>query len=296
MIERIANWMLRCAGAVLVLAIATAQAEVDGLRIVTWNLEHLVDERGEGCIVRSEDDLDAIARRIEALGADIIAFQEVENLAAAERVFDPAKWHVVMSSRPDPGQGPTCWDNPNGRLQNQATGIALRRSVEFERGTDLAALGQGEPRRRWGTHVVVGEGSNRLHVLSVHLKSGCWGAEQDAEGRDACTVLRNQMRSLRSWIDERQQAGSRFAVIGDFNRRLAVPGDWGWSMLSPEARPLELATAGRQSHCDARYPEYIDHIVLWAGTGPVISPGSFREEAREGRHPDHCALSVKILD
>ncbi len=293
---RIVDWMLRIAGAVLALAVASTHTEAGGLRIATWNLEHLVDDEGEGCIVRDEDDLDAIARRIEAIGADIIAFQEVENLAAAERVFNPAKWHVVMSSRPDPGQGRTCWDNPNGRLQSQATGIALGRGVVFERGADLAALGQGSPRGRWGTHVVVGEGAHKLHVLSVHLKSGCWGAEQDAEGRDACTVLRSQVRALRAWIDERQQAGSRFAVVGDFNRRLVVPDDWAWNMLSPEARPLELATAGRQSRCDSRYPEYIDHIVVWTGAGPVIRPGSFREEAREGPHPDHCALSVRILD
>ena len=288
--------IMRITGAVLALAVASTQVEAGGLRIAAWNLEHLVDEHGEGCIVRSEDDLDSIARQIEALGADLIAFQEVENQVAAERVFDPARWHVIMSSRPDPGEGPTCWDNPNGRLQNQATGIALRRGVAFERGTDLAALGNGNPRGRWGTHVVVGEGAQRLHVLSVHLKSGCWGAEQDAEGRDACTVLRGQMRTLRAWIDERQHEGSRFAVVGDFNRRLVVPGDWAWNMLSPEARPLELATAGRQSRCDSRYPEYIDHIVVWAGSGLLIRPGSFREEAREGRHPDHCALSVEILD
>ena len=278
------------------LALIPAGAETRDLRIAAWNLEHLVDEHGEGCIVRSEDDYDAIARQIEALDADVVAFQEVENEAAARRVFDPAKWQIVLSSRPDPGEGRTCWDNPNGTLQNQATGVAVRNGIGYRRGTDLAALGESDARLRWGTHVVVGEGVHELHILSVHLKSGCWGAKQDAEGRKACPTLQSQMRTLRDWIDKRQQAGDRFAISGDFNRRLAVPGDWAWSVLMPETRPLELATAGMQSRCDARFPNFIDHIVAWGPDGPIISPGSFREEAREGRHPDHCALLVVIPD
>ena len=53
-----------------------------------WNLEHLNDEHGEGCVERTDADFDAIARRIEALDADVVAFQEVENEAAALRVFN----------------------------------------------------------------------------------------------------------------------------------------------------------------------------------------------------------------
>ncbi len=293
---RMGHWALLAAGAVVALILVSGGAEARGLRIAAWNLDNLVDGHGEGCIKRSEDDYDAIARRIETLSADVVAFQEVENEAAARRVFDPAQWQVVLSMRPNPGEGRTCWDNPDGRLQNQATGIAIRRSVAYRRGTDLSALGQGNPRLRWGTHVVVGEGVQALHILSVHLKSGCWGAREDAEERKVCSDLRTQMRTLRDWIDERQRAGHRFAIAGDFNRRLAVEGDWAWSILLPETRPLELATAGKQSSCDQRFPEFIDHIVLWGPSGSVTSSGSFREEARDGRHPDHCAVSVMIPD
>ena len=105
--------------------------------------------------------------------ADLVAFQEVENEAAARRVFDPGKWNVVMSSRPPIGEGPECWGRPEGRLQRQATGIEVRRSVAFRRGTDLAALALDDPHLHWGTQVVVGRGERKLHVLSVHLKSGC---------------------------------------------------------------------------------------------------------------------------
>ena len=282
--------------AILVLSLTGGVAEANELRIAAWNLEHLNDEHGEGCIERTEEDFDAIARRIEALDADVVAFQEVENETAAQRVFDSGKWNVVMSSRPHTGEGPECWDRPEGRLQRQATGIAVRRSVAFRRGSDFAALALGNPHLRWGTHIVVGRGERKLHVLSVHLKSGCWGARQDEQGRESCAILRGQVRALRAWIDERRRAGERFAIAGDFNRRLAIPGDWAWSALSPETRPLELTTAGHPSHCDSRYPDYIDHIVLGGPSGPIGTAGSFREETRDGPHPDHCPLSIAIGD
>ena len=286
----------RALGAILVLGFVLGTAEASGLRIAAWNLEHLNDRPGEGCVERTEEDFDTIARRVEALGADVVAFQEVENAAAARRVFNPAKWNIVMSSRPDTGEGPTCYNRPEGRLQHQGTGIAVRRSVAYRRGTDLSSLAGGNPFLRWGTHIVVGRGERRLHVLSVHLKSGCWGADQDEQGREPCTVLRSQMSALRAWIDERLREGERFVIAGDFNRRLAIPGDWAWGLLSPAGRPLELATEGLNSRCDSRFPNFIDHLVLGGPEGPIARPGSFREEPRDAPHPDHCAISVAIAD
>ena len=294
--RRAPGWALIAGLLVLASGSAPTLADAGDLRIAAWNLEHLNDEHGEGCIERTAEDYDAIARRIEALGADVVAFQEVENEAAARRVFDPAKWNVAMSSRPDTGQRRTCYDRVEGRLQHQATGIAIRRSVAYRRGTDLASLSGGDPHLRWGTHVVVGRGERELHVLSVHLKTGCWGAYQDEQGRESCTVLRSQMTALGKWIDERQRSGEMFAIAGDFNRRLAIPGDWAWQVLSPQSSPLELVTAGHPSHCDPRFPNFIDHIVLGGAAGPIARPGSFREEARDGPHPDHCPISVAIRD
>ncbi len=293
---KFADWIAGALGALVALSAPYGSGQASDLRIAAWNLEHLNDAKGKGCIERSQEDYDAIGRRIEALDANVVAFQEVENEAAARRVFDPAKWSIVMSSRPDMGQGPACWHRPEGRLQHQATGIAVRRSVGYRRASDISALAGGDANLRWGVHIVVGRGERKLHVLSVHLKSGCWGAHQDAQGRDACTVLRGQVRVLRAWIDERRRSGDRFAIAGDFNRRIAVPGDWAWSALSPEGDALELAAANRQSRCDSRYPDFIDHIVLGGPDGPVATPGSFREGTREGPHPDHCPISIAVSD
>ena len=124
-------------------------AEASELRIAAWNLEHLNDRHGEGCVERSEEDFDAIAHRIEALGADVVAFQEVENAAAARRVFDPAKWNIVMPSRPATSEGPTCYNRPDRRLLHQGTGVAVRRSVGYRTGTDLSSLAGAVSRSPW---------------------------------------------------------------------------------------------------------------------------------------------------
>ena len=68
--------------------ILPVQASVAGeLRIASWNLEHLKDSDGEGCVGRTGADYAAIAGRLAELDADIVALQEVENAAAAYRVF-----------------------------------------------------------------------------------------------------------------------------------------------------------------------------------------------------------------
>ena len=103
-------------------------------------------------------------------------------------------------------------------------------------------------------------GGESLRVLSVHLKSGCWSADQDdnRSSEDSCATLRDQMEALAAWIAQRREAGEAFVVAGDLNRRLAVPGDWGWTLLSEEIPGFSLATTGRIARCDERFPEYID--------------------------------------
>ena len=74
------------------------------LRIATWNLEHLNDTDAAGCVPREQADYDAIADRIREIAPDVVAFQEVENAAAAQRVFPASHWHVEVSTRPEPAR------------------------------------------------------------------------------------------------------------------------------------------------------------------------------------------------
>ena len=273
-----------------------APAGALGLRVAAWNLEHLDDANGAGCVGREDGDYHALGERIDTLGAEIVAFQEVENAAAAERVFDPERWNVEVSSRPSTGYGPACYDRPRQRLGHLATGIAVREGIEYRRNDDFSALAGGNRSLRWGTDLTVARAGQELRVLSVHLKSGCWGADQDDDvsREDTCATLREQMETLSDWIAERHEAGEAFVIVGDFNRRLTVPGDWAWALLRENAPTLSLSTEGRISRCDERFVEYIDHLAFDTGAGLSMAPGSFEEAERGGPHPDHCAVSARF--
>lgn len=280
--------------ALLGLMLAPPAGSAADIRIAAWNLEHLDDDDGVGCVGRSADDYAALARQIEALGADIVAFQEVENATAAHRVFPASGWHVEMSRRPPMERSRACWGKPEARLGHLATGFAVRRGIDWRRNADMEAPGAGGAFQRWAVDMTVMAGGRRLRLLSVHLKTGCWGAKQDREekSREACTVLRGQIERLKGWADARRAAGEAFVILGDFNRRLALAGDWAWRILSPPRAPLLLLTGGVRFRCDPRFPAFIDHMAAGGGAEAMAVRNSFRETARRGPHPDHCAISA----
>ena len=92
------------------------------------------------------------------------------------------------------------------------------------------------------------------------------------------------MLRLKAWADARRAEGAAFVILGDFKRRLAVPGDWGWRLLSLPAAQLRLATSGLATGGYRRLTALIDHLV----------PGATSELPRQGLHPDHCAVSASF--
>jgi endonuclease/exonuclease/phosphatase family metal-dependent hydrolase len=125
---------------------------------------------------------------------------------------------------------------------------------------------------------------------------------------------------LEHWIDARAAEGIPFAVLGDFNRRLARERHTArdrhgkliamWPELDdgdpPEAE-LTNATAGqpyRRCSRGERYDDFIDHILLSRSLAARLVPGSFEQitydrlDAGNRRLSDHCpiAVTVKIGD
>ena len=278
----------------LVLFLAPPAGFAGDLHIAAWNLEHLDDTDGEGCVGRTGADYAALAERIEELGADIVAFQEVENEAAAHRVFPAAKWNIEISRRPPMERSRACRGKPGARLGHLATGFAIRKGIRYRRNADLKTLGGEDAFQRWGADIAVAVGGEELRLLSVHLKTGCWGRKQDRDNRSrkACATLREQMESLRAWVEARRIEEAAFVILGDFNRRLALPGDWAWRLLSPPSTSLLLPTEGVPFRCDPRFPAFIDHMVAGGGAAARPVKGSFREWPRQEPHPDHCAVSA----
>jgi endonuclease/exonuclease/phosphatase family metal-dependent hydrolase len=260
------------------------------LRIVSWNLEHLAEADGSGCRPRTEADYQALRAFAERIDADVIAFQEVESEAAAQRVFDPARYTIAIEERTGSQSRPPCRGLQGQHLNRQAVGFAIRRGLEVERRDDFIALQISDPDLRSGVDIEVGHvGGPRIRLLAVHLKSGC--AAGDAS--DACPLLFRQAPLLEGWIDARAAAGARFAVLGDFNRRFAVPGDQLWADLD-DGEPVDLAltSGGARATCDPRYTAFIDHIVIPAAHYQL---GNFQEWTFDGeRLSDHCPISTEM--
>ena len=107
---------------------------------------------------------------------------------------------------------------------------------------------------------------------------------------------------LERWIDARAGEGTPFAVLGDWNRRLAAKGDAFFAEIDdaePANADLTLAAGTSGATCKARYREFIDHIALDKQAAAAAVPGSFAEYTygvSEDRHPsDHCPVSVAIV-
>ena len=280
--------------AFLALILGPAAGVAADLRVAAWNLEHLDDNEGKGCVGREAADYAALSRGIAELDADIVAFQEVENAAAAHRVFPASEWRVEMSRRPPMERSRACWDRPAERLGHLATGFAIRRGIAYRRNPDLKALGAINAFERWGTDITVKADGRQLRLLSVHLRTGCWGEREDRDAKrwKTCATLRGQFERLKGWADARRAEGMPFIILGDFNRRLTLPGDWAWRLLSPPPARLRLLTKGVPFRCDPRFPAFIDHLIAGGGAEAMMAAGSFREAPLQAAHPDHCGISA----
>ena len=277
-------------------AMPAATPEV--VRLATWNLEHLAEENGLGCRPRTDSDYLILREHAERLGADVIAFQEVENSAAAARVFPAERWMIVMSERQGSGRSNPCREGSTQRIRKQEVGFAVRRGLGFRRNSDLRLLGLGDPDLRWGVDITLLT-RRPIRLLAVHLKSGC-NTGNTPDDPD-CPIIFAQAPHLERWIDERAQTGEDFAILGDWNRRMAAPGDPFLAMISDDDPPggrLTLADSGRRASCIERYPEFIDHIALGERAWRRLIPGSFVEYlygVAEAQYPaDHCPQSVDM--
>lgn len=297
------------------------------LTLCTWNLEHLAAQNDCGCRPRKNSDYQALRKYVASLKADIIAFQEVENLPAAIRVFEPSVYRVEISGRPDIDLGRCRKSHRRRRMQR--IGFAIRKdlqdkhSMSYRRMPDVRTL-SCEPSQRWGVHIVlqseVGPGQ-RLHLLCVHLKAGCWYKDLKYRGDDsACSRLAAQVPRLEAWMDARASTHAEFIVLGDLNRQLDGLGDPVWEALDDSEvciweqpasglwhcrkgttrysriADLERARCGRKHPYprNARYPFSVDHIIMSAGADQMAIEKSAKFIGDNQKLSDHTPLVIKL--
>jgi len=281
--------VLGAAVALVLLATATAAgADARELRLATWNIAWLTfkppghPDLPQGFRPRTEDDIRRLRAYAEEVNADVIALQEVDGPLAAARVFDSRVYDFHFADERDV----------------QRTGFAVRRGISWRANPDLAELDLVAHARlslRRGADITVRVANRELRLLSIHLRGGCVRDDLDEPQSPACVQLRRQAEILAGWIGQRAREGAAFAVLGDFNRRLADDEGF-WRILSAAA-PLLRPTAGT-TPCWGRGRPFIDHIVLGGEARLWFVPNSvsvlvYREreaEVWENRLSDHCPV------
>ena len=263
------------------------------LKIASWNLEFLAEKDSVGCEPRTAADYQAMRHIADGLDADVIAFQEAETPAAAARVFDPARYTIVMEKRAGEASGTCGGQHPNEPFIRQAVGFAIRKDIAFDRHPDVTSLMIGNPQLRSGIDVTIRpKGHAPIRLLGIHLKSGCFS------GKDAkpCPTFLQQIASLEAWIDGAAKGSTRFAVLGDWNRRMALADDQVWTEIDdgdPANADLTLADFGTPPGCDPRYDSFIDHIVLdRRAAADMVGFSETHYAPGEKHYSDHCPVAA----
>ncbi|WP_249079392.1 endonuclease/exonuclease/phosphatase family protein [Parasaccharibacter sp. TMW 2.1884] len=274
-----------------ILLLSPAQAS-ESLKLTSWNMDWLTLRPANDHTLppdaptRTAADFAALRHQAHRLHSDILAFEEVDSLAAAQLVFPQDEYDLYITPDPIP----------------QKVGLAIRRTagLSVTVNPEITALNIPQPGHhhplRGGMDVTLRKGASSLRLLIVHLKTGCW-AQPLAARKRACSLLYQQFHVIEDWILDRVDDGTPFAILGDFNRRL-TPADPLMQNLQNDAS-LTLTTAGFTSPCRRSGDLFIDHILLGNQARDWFIPGSLRvmllrNVAQGLTLSDHCPVSVQI--
>jgi len=275
------------------------------LKIASWNIAWLGSHEHNR---RTASDYKQLARYAKQLDADVIALQEVESEFWARKIFGN-NYDYYFSTKD--------WI--------QRVGVAIKKSNQFNVTTkEYKALDVG--RVRHGMDVTLTNNNNTLHLLAVHLKSGCFVAPLDnasvkampstsykaKKHKEACTTLSKQIKPLEQWIDLHAEQNAAYIVLGDFNRRFSKDIAFNyseeqglWQALNDENQDtLWTPTSSLNSNCwGGYYKDYIDHIILSPKAKKRYVNGSFSQLVFKPKYTkkqaqklsDHCPISVDII-
>ncbi len=279
---------------------STAQ---EAIRIAAWNVEHLAENNGEGCVARDDADYAKLRSFATSMNADVVGLQEVESVKAVHRVFPESEWTVVISDRPDT-EPFECYGN--GRMSTQGkVAIAVRKGISFEKMYSFKELAVGNPGLRYGVIIRLTGGPEPIDVMSVHLKSGCFVDDYSTSDSGACQTFEKQTPVLDAWVEEKISNDEAFVVLGDFNHRLTVRNNKFWRELNvTNGETVELVSSmDGVRGCHPRYPDPIDHVIMGPNAAEYIVDGSnlvhyFGDSpesmTEEDMLSDHCPVSIQL--
>ncbi len=270
------------------------------LSIATWNLEWLSSNQMTSHTLkipkRSLADFQQMHNLFRDENIDVLAFQEVNDLSAIKKVVGE-NYRIYLSDRSEEK-----WHKLQFNDINQYTGFAVRKNVTVDDPADIQLTPKSK--LRFATHIrLQREQQSDIHLLSVHLKSGCFGKWK--ADKNACTTLKQQGLELRKWIKNRIKNKDSFVILGDFNHNLSYPKDWLWTSMTNNlsSKPV-LATQKTTSDCKVpgrngklfRYRYIIDHMI----TSKDISVSDTHqtvysdESLKRYTLSDHCLLQGQL--
>lgn len=269
------------------------------ISITTWNIEWLnlnldaPDDKGK----RSETDFQTLSRHFQRFSTDVLAFQEVDSVAAIQKVVGN-DYRIILSDR-----ATSRHQQHQFRTLNQYTGFAIKSTIPFATPADIDLYGRTNHKLRFASYVILYPNSPKeIHLLSVHLKAGC--ASRFNRNAKSCQTLETQGKALNHWLQERERNQQQSIILGDFNHNLAYHGDWLWKIINQELNePLQLATQETLARCQVRsrrqpetlhrFRSLIDHMivsgqVVYRQVQQIVFPA---DEVLRYRLSDHCPIN-----
>ena len=274
------------------------QAIAEPLTISSWNIEWLSTNEAVNKFSDKRDqvDFDKLGTYFQSLNADVVAFQEVDDINAMQRVAGD-QYQILMSDRALPKNS-----NHQFKEMNQYTGFAVRKGVTLSDYADFPLETTSNSKLRFASYIVIEKETKPIHMLSVHLKAGCSGAYKS--NRD-CSRLKEQAQQLNKWIKQRERNNEDYAILGDFNHNLAYSRDWMWKELT-QYTDAQLATRKTRADCKVRsnrnnhrthqFRSVIDHIVVSESLNadPAKQQVFKTQDVLDYKLSDHCPVTTTI--
>lgn len=272
---------------------------VAGTKYTTWNIEWLTSHPSERFkpSQRNDQDFAALQKHFATIDSDILAFQEVNDKEALQRVVG-SDYQLYFSERSKSQSRHHQFEGTN-----QYTGFAVKNGIEIKNKADLRLDRSRNSKLRFASYVIVSPNSSEpIHALSVHLKAGCSGAYRNSKD---CKTLKQQGVALNQWIAQREGNNQEYIVLGDFNHNLTYRDDWLWEIMvsgtnaklaSKQSKPACKVKSRNNPNRTHQFRSLIDHII--------VSDGLRYSKPTQDLFPvpdvlnyqlsDHCALSAAI--
>ncbi len=172
---------------VISLLIISPTAQTEMISVMTWNMAWLSMKSDKAQSKRSYSDYREMQGITDTISPDFMAFQEVDSEQALLKIVPRQDYRILMSDR--------VLKLKNNKLSQQFTGWAIKKSWHIIDHPDYSLISTNlikKSRLRYGTHVEVFKNNVKpIHLLSIHLKSGCFNRAKLK--RKSCKILNEQI-------------------------------------------------------------------------------------------------------